>query len=125
LTLCNLLGTLDKAEPDLCRAQVVQCLNALHAFANNGSCRTAWPLTFMPDPLHHHHWQLGGTEIEVETVLRYVKIHDDLRKKVFSGSSRQGKGVDEEEDDEHDEETAAVTRRQKTRAKAKAKAKAP
>ena len=116
--LCNLMETLDRKEPELCRAQVVQCMKALHEFSNVGSWKTAWPLTHMVDPLRSY--THGGTEVEMETVLSYVRTQDDLKKKVLSGSRRAEDGEAEEEDPEAEGET----RRQQQRARAKAKARA-
>ena len=48
-------------------AQTVQSMKAIHQFAVDNIWRTAWPLTFLPDPLTRR--RLGGTEAEVEAVV--------------------------------------------------------
>ena len=81
--LCHILETLERGEGALAKAQTVQCLKSLHEFSNNGEWKTSWPLTHMVDPLRAH--AHGGTEVEMEAVLGWVKTQDDLRKKVITG----------------------------------------
>ena len=81
--LCNLLETLEKGELELGKAQLVQCLKSLHEFSNNGAWKTAWPLSHMIDPMRTHIH--GGNEVEMETVLGYIRTQDDLRRRVLTG----------------------------------------
>ena len=94
--LFNVLETLEKGEVHLGIAQLVQCMKSLHEFATNRTWKTAWPLTHMVDLLRSHIH--GGNEVEMETVLEYVRTQDDLRKKVLSGGQfcQQEDTLDEE-----------------------------
>ena len=82
--MCHVLETLEKGKPELARAQLVQCLKALDEFTRHGSWRSAWPLTHMVDPLRRQ--QHGGTEVETEVILGWLKTQDDLRAKVLKGT---------------------------------------
>ena len=81
--LCHILETLERGDGALAKAQTVQCLKSLHDISNNGEWKTSWPLTHMVDPLRAH--AHGGTEVEMEAVLGWVKTQDDLRRKVLTG----------------------------------------
>ena len=88
--LCHMLEADMAAESKLdrlyTRSLVVQCLKALHEFAQQGDWRTAWPLTHMPDPIENN--QLGGSELEMECVLAVLKTKDDLLEKSKASRSR-------------------------------------
>ena len=78
--MSNILESLDRGETAIARAQVVQCMKAFHEFTNFGTWRAAWPMTFMTDPLERY--QNGGDEVEMETVLGWLRTKDDLRAKM-------------------------------------------
>ena len=85
--MSNVLESLDRGETAIARAQVVQCMKALHEFTNFGTWRAAWPMTFMIDPLERY--QNGGDEVEMETVLGWLRTKDDLRSKMQKGTREQ------------------------------------
>ena len=62
----------------------MQCMKALHEFSNFGAWKTAWPMTHIVDPLDKY--SHGGNEVEMETVLSFLKTQDDLRAKAMKGS---------------------------------------
>ena len=95
--LCHVLETLEQGNSPLAMGQVVQCMKCLHEFSNHGSWRTSWPMTHMVDPLESH--VHGGTEIETETTLAWLRTQDDLRKKVMAGGKVDELVSDEEERD--------------------------
>ena len=102
-------------------AQVCQCLKALHEFSNQGSWRTAWPLTMQIDPLRSH--SHGGNEVEMETVLGYLRTQDDLRRRVLSNTqSRQEEDLHHPADEEAEDPDGPARRRRRPKAKAKPKA---
>jgi hypothetical protein len=100
---------LHQGQVDIAHAQLIQVLKALHQFSVDGSWKTAWPLTFLADPVDRE--RQGGTEVELEGVLSYLKVQDELRRK-----TRGPDPADEEEEEEEE-----PRRRPKGRAKAKAK----
>ena len=120
--LCCILETLGRGDGPLAMAQTVQCLKSLHEFSNNGEWKTSWPLTHMVDPLRAH--AHGGTEIEMEAVLGWVKTQDDLRRKVLTG----GKAPTTEDsiaDDVDAEEAPARRPRPRGKPKPEARPKLP
>jgi len=66
-------------------AQVVQCLKSIHQFALDGSWKVAWPLTFLVDPVEKA--KTGATEPELEAVLAYLRVHEDIRRKTKATGS--------------------------------------
>ena len=80
------------------RALMIQCLKALHEFAQQGDWRTAWPLTHMPDPISHN--PLGGSELEMGCVLAVLKTKDDL--KARSKAARSRTALESVSDDEEE-----------------------
>ena len=54
-------------------------MKAIHQFVLDSNWRTAWPLTFLPDPIEKR--KHGGTEYELEAVLGYLKTQDELVKR--------------------------------------------
>ena len=79
---------------------MVQCLKALHEFAQQGDWRTAWPLTHMPDPIENQ--QLGRSELEMECVLAVLKTKDNHLDKTKASRNRSVK--DMVADGEHNKE---------------------
>ena len=82
------------------RALMVQCLKALHEFAQQGDWRTAWPLTHMPDPVSQN--PLGGSELEMECVLAVLKTKDDLKSRTKAARISSKTAIEGLSD--HDEE---------------------
>jgi hypothetical protein len=83
------------------RALMVQCLKALHEFAQQGDWRTAWPLTHMPDPITQN--PLGGSELEMECVLAVLKTKEDLKARTRSARSKTGiEGLSDNEEEKPD-----------------------
>jgi len=82
--MCHVLESMEKKDHAVAQALLVQCMKSVHEFSNHGSWKTAWPLCFLPDPLATYHH--GGTEVEMETVLGFVRVQDDLKKKTAGGS---------------------------------------
>ena len=56
-------------------------------FSLDGHWRTAWPLTFLTDPVVRR--RTGATEPELEAVLGYLKTQDALRSKSHGGLERE------------------------------------
>ena len=88
--LCHILeadlAAVTRADHLYVRALMVQCLKALHEFAQQGDWRTAWPLTHMPDPVSQN--PLGGSELEMECVLAVLKTKDDLKSRTKAARSK-------------------------------------
>ena len=63
----------------------------MHQVRLDGSGWTAWPLTFLPDPIDRE--RQGATVIDLEGVLSYLRVQDAIQR-------RMGQGSDEEEGDE-------------------------
>ncbi len=76
--------------PDLALAHRVQLSKAIHQFAVDGRWKAAWPLTFIADPtdVQRH----GGTGVELESVLAYLQVQDDIKR-------RAGKAAESSDDD--------------------------
>ena len=95
------------------RALMVQCLKALHEFAQQGDWRTAWPLTHMPDPISHN--PLGGSELEMECVLAFLKTKDDLKAKSKAARTQSAaelvSGDEEEKPDKGERAKAGRTKK--------------
>ena len=85
--LCHIVETLDRGNPELARAQAVQCMTCLHAFTDHGSWKASWPYTHMVDPLDRY--TRGGLEAETEVVLGYLRTQDDIRSKVMRSTKDQ------------------------------------
>ncbi len=82
--LCHVLEQLDAGQTDVARAHLVQAMKCLHEFANHGSWSAAWPHTHLVDPLKN---QLNGaTEPEMEAVLGYLKLEDDIKQRLLKGT---------------------------------------
>ena len=81
--LCHVLELDSRAqtrpERQAVRAQIIQCLKALHEFAGQGDWRTAWPLTHLPDPVEA--MPMAGTEVEMECILAALKTTEDLKER--------------------------------------------
>ena len=69
----------EKKEYALAEARTVQCMKATHQFSLDGSWRVAWPLTYLPDPIERA--KMGATEPELEAVLGWLRVHDDIKRK--------------------------------------------
>jgi len=105
---CMILELMEQDKGMQARAQVVQCLKSIQEFAKHGSWRAAWELTYLPDPLSVN--SHGGTEVEMETILGYLRTRDDLARK-------SSKGVQEFLSDAEEEDAPAVAPRPKKPAK--------
>ena len=122
--MSNVLESLDRGETAIARAQVVQCMKALHEFTNFGTWRAAWPMTFMIDPLERY--QNGGDEVEMETVLGWLRTKDDLRSKMQK-STKEPVSADEGEvpgADPGGEDQGTVPKKKKKKPKGGGKGKA-
>ena len=101
---CMVLELMEQGKHDQAEGQVVQCLKALQEFAKHGSWRAAWELTYLNDPLKPD--LHGGTEVEMETILGYLRTQDDLAKKAGAKDLRGlVSGAEDGEDGEPSEET--------------------
>ena len=87
------------------RMQTVQCMKAVHQFANDKSWRTAWLLTYLSDPLATR--KPAGYEGKLEGAQGYLKTLDEidrrtktvnkhLRDVVSGDEGEKGEPVDEE-----------------------------
>ncbi len=56
--------------------QCVQAMKAIHQFNSDADWKTAWPLTFVADPVVKR--RAGASEVEMEAVLAYVKTQEDF-----------------------------------------------
>ena len=92
----EILKHLLKGKSNIAAAQTVQNMKAIHQLSTDGTWKAAWPLTFMPDPLDRHHH--GGTEMEVETILSYLKSQDDLQVKTGKLAGHNHGDAEEEEE---------------------------
>ena len=90
------------------RAALCQCMKALHEFSGTGSWKVAWPLTLLQDPMQRP--RHGGTEVEMETIMAYLRTQDDLSRRVH-------KGVGEEASDAGDAAEEAAPARPKRKAR--------
>ena len=113
--LCHILEADQAAESRddhmYVRALMVQCLKALHEFAQQGDWRTAWPLTHMPDPIQHS--SLGGTEVEMEIVLSVLKTKEDLKARTKAARAKTGAELVSDNEEEKPEKEKAGGRRKK------------
>jgi hypothetical protein len=82
-------------ESDQAAAQAVQAMKAIHQFVVDGSWKAAWPLTYQPDPFAAD--RHGGTELEMEAILAYIRVQDDLARKAASYAGKSNGLSDEEE----------------------------
>mgnify|MGYP003332897422 CR=1 FL=1 len=62
---------LHEGRKDLAHAQVVQGMKAVHQFSIDGTWRSAWPLTYLADPIEKRKY--GCNEIEREAILAFLK----------------------------------------------------
>jgi hypothetical protein len=108
---------LERKEHDLAEARAVQCMKAIHQFSLDGSWRVSWPLTHLPDPVERP--KKGATEAELEAVLGYLRVHDDIKKRT-KGLSTMAEVVSEDEHEEGADRPGKGGGRGKPKAKAAA-----
>ena len=75
-------------------AQLVQCMKATHQFALSGSWKTAWPYTFLQDPIESR--THAGTQVEAEAILGMLRTKDDLQKRMKGATRDLAEPSDEE-----------------------------
>ena len=76
-------------------------------------------MTFMTDPLDRY--QNGGDEVEMETVLGWLRTKDDLRPKMQKSSTRELVSEDEVEERADTAGAAAAEKKKKPKGKGKGK----